>query len=107
MQRECRGGVVKLIRKLIKETMSSIEMLEQPFSERIKELLGPRKAIVVCEASVKNVVMGVHWAMMTREKEELTSHEIHAKDWNFNTSKTAETVTQLDLITTLKKITQH
>ena len=47
-------------RKLIEEIMSSIEMLEQPFSERIEELLRSRKVIVACDALVKNVVMGVH-----------------------------------------------
>ena len=35
-------------------------------------------------------------------KEELISHEFHAKEWNFNTSKTAESFTLLDLVVTLR-----
>ena len=39
---------------------------------------------------------------MTREKEELTSHEMNTKEWNFNTSKRAEAVILLDTIATLR-----
>ena len=48
--------------------------------------------------------MGAHWVTMTREKEDLMSNEIRTKDWNFNTSKTEDAVTLLDLIKTLRKI---
>ena len=40
---------------------------------------------------------------MTRENEELMNHKIHENDWGYNTSKTAEAVMILDLITTLRK----
>ena len=46
--------------------------------------------------------MAAHWVMMKREKEELISHEMHAKYWNLNNSKTANTVSILDLIVTLR-----
>ena len=46
--------------------------------------------------------MGAWWIMMAREKEELMSHEVCAKEWNFNTSKTAEAVILLGLIATLR-----
>ena len=39
---------------------------------------------------------------MTREKEEVISHKMHAKDWKLNTSKTAEAVILLDLVATLR-----
>ena len=35
-------------------------------------------------------------------KEELMRHELHAKEWNLNTSKTSEAVILLDLVTTLR-----
>ena len=40
--------------------------------------------------------------MMTREKKELISHEIHAKEWHFNTSKTVEVAILLETIATLR-----
>ena len=46
--------------------------------------------------------MGSWQVMMTTNKQKLISPEIHAKEWNFNTSKTAEAVTLLDLIATLR-----
>ena len=47
-------------------------------------------------------MMGEFWVTMTRDDEELASHEMHAKDWNLNTSKTEEAVILLDLIETLR-----
>ena len=40
--------------------------------------------------------------MTIREKEELMSHEMYAKDWNFNASKIVEAVILFDLIATLR-----
>ena len=51
--------------------MSSIEIPEQLFTERMEELLRSGKVIAACYASVKNGVIGEYWEMMTREKEEL------------------------------------
>ena len=64
-------------------------MLEKPFLDRTQELLKAGKVIVACDASVKNSVMGALWVMMKREREEIIIHEIHAKDWSLNTSKTS------------------
>ena len=51
--------------------------------------------------------MGSYWVMITRENEELTSHEIHAKDWNIDTLKTAEAVILLYSITMLRMISRR
>ena len=40
--------------------------------------------------------------MTQRDKEELMTHEMHAKDWNFDSSKTEDVVILLDLIATLR-----
>ena len=45
--------------------------------------------------------MGEHCVMMTRDKEGPMNHETHAKEWNFNTFKTVESVIRLDLIAIL------
>ena len=44
---------------------------------------------------------------MTRKKEELMSYEMHAKDQNFNTSKTEEAVILLDFIAMLRMKQQN
>ena len=61
-----------------------------------------RKVIEACNNSIKNGVIGEHWVMMTRDKEELMSHETHAKEWSFNTLKAVEAVILLHLIATLR-----
>ena len=76
-------------------------MLEQPFCDRTQELLKTGKVIAVYNPSVKIQLWGCA-GLCVREKEELKSHEIHAKDWNLNTSKTAEAEILLDLIATLR-----
>ena len=99
--KQIKGGVVKIIRTLGMEVDPSPETLEQLFCEKMKESLKSGKVIAACDALVKNGVIGTWWVMMTREKEELMSHEFHSKDWNFNTSKTVEVVILLDLTATL------
>ena len=46
--------------------------------------------------------MEAYWVMITREKEESISHEMHAKDWNFNDSKILDEVFLLYLIVMLR-----
>ena len=93
--------MAKIIRHLGSEVAPLIEIIEQPFYDRTEELLKDGKVIAACNDSVENG-MGAHWVMMTKWKEELTSHEMHAKDWNLNYSKKVEALTPLDLIATLE-----
>ena len=95
-------GVIKIISTLGVEGEPSLETLEQPFCEKTQSSLKAGKVTSTCNTSVKNLMMGAWWAMMNRKKEELISHELHTKEWNFNTSKIAEVVTSLDLIATLR-----
>ena len=67
----------------------------------MQELLRKGEAIAACDASVKDEKMGAYWVIMTRKNEKLLSHEMHAKDWSYNTPKNSEAVILLDLIATL------
>ena len=78
-------------------------MTEHLFIEIMEEILRSGKVIKACDVSVKNGVIGVHSVIMTRDKEEIIRHEMHAKDYDFNESKRAKAVMLLDLITTLRK----
>ena len=75
-RKKIKGVVVKIIRKLNVESMSSIEKPELKFSERMQELLRSRKVIASCDASIKNGLMVPRWVMMKRDKEELINHQM-------------------------------
>ena len=81
-----KTGVVKISSTLGVEVKPSIETVEQPFYTKMQELLKAGKVIAACDPSVKNVVMVALWVIMARDKEDIMSHEIHAKEWYFNTS---------------------
>ena len=93
---------MKVIGPLGEEEEIEAENIEPPFAEEIQESLRKGEVIAACDASVKDGIMGAYWVIMTRKNEKLLSHKMHAKDWSYNTPKTAEAVILLDLITTLQ-----
>ena len=68
----------------------------------MQQLLKKGEIIEACDASIKDRAMGAYWVKMTKKNEILMSHEMHAKDWSFNTPKTADAVILLDLISMLQ-----
>ena len=98
---------MKVLGTLGAEAEIEAENLEPPFTEKMQELLRKGEVIVACDSSVKDGIMGAYWVIMTRKNEKLLSHEMHAKDWSYNTPKTAEAVILLDLITTLQSRAQN
>ena len=91
-------GVMKVLGTLGAETKIEAENSERPFNEEMQESLRKGEVIAVCDASVKDGVMGAYWVIMTRKNQTLLSHEMYAKDWSYNTPKTTEAVILLDLI---------
>ena len=100
--RKFKNRVVKIISMLGVEVLPSTETADQPFCTRMHEFLKAGKVIESCDPSIKNGVMGAWWFTTTRDKEELMSQEIIAKEWHVNTSKTVEEDILSDLIAKMR-----
>ena len=78
---------MKLLGSLGSESEIETENSELSFNDEIQQLLSKGEVISACDASMKDGVMGAYQVIMTRKNEALLSHEMHAKDWSYNTPK--------------------
>ena len=78
---------MKILGSLGTEVEIETENSELPFNDEMQHLLRKGEIIAACDASVKDGAMGAYWVIITRKNETLMSHEMHSKDWSYNTRK--------------------
>ena len=73
------------------------------FNKEIKKSIEDGYVVAVSDALVKDGRMGRCWIIANVEKKELISNELYHKEWEHNTSESAEVIVLLELITLLEK----
>ena len=72
-------------------------------NNQIKQCIINNKALVACDASVKNSQIGVYWVLMDiSTKQVLMEKELFSKEWSHNIARRAKAIVILDTVKTIK-----